>query len=485
MSNGRLELFYNCNRGLNIPRLYNYLEKSYNENPADTFLIVLFIRDCRNGRGERFLGRKALSWLLLKDPTRFDRIISYIPEIGRWDDFLSFWPNVIYCEKKSIEYIEKNFNMKFSENKLKKVKEVQTKILKVFAGQLICDLENMEKGEPISLCAKWAPTENCRLDRDKKVVKTLCDIVEWDKKHYRKVYISPLRKYGKVVERILCDGEIKNINMDFVPVKAMKKYKKKFIDTIPDKYYSRKIFFEYHKNYPQEIIYELRKNGYSNLIKKKWKNLKTEHPDIFTEYICVMDNSPSINEWVENNNANILPADIIYSFSLFFTQFLKSPFKNSIINLHHEPKLYKITGKTLEEKYNFLKDLPWGMTTSLEKIYTIIYKKISRKNLNKNYKIIIFSDKPINKAIPDYKKTFEIEAKYKNSDYNLPEVLYWNLNNDYSYPKSKKINNIKIINGYSTHILDFIISDSEYNPKNLLQSIMDNYLYSNLKNVLE
>ena len=69
--------------------------------------------------------------------------------------------------------------------------------------------------------------------------------------------------------------------------------------------------------------------------------------------------------------------------------------------------------------------------------------------------------------------------------YNLPEILYWNLNNSTSYPKSKKYKNIQTINGYSQYILDFIISNSQYNPKELLIRILTDYNYYNLKMILD
>lgn len=479
MIDSRLELFYNCVRELNIPQLYSYLKNSYKEEPDDTFIIAMYIRDCREGLGERLLGRKALGWLLLKDPVRFDRIIPWIPEYGRWDDLLYFWPGVLYPEKNSIKYIKKNFNIKVDEEKLNKIKEVQIKTVMIIAGQLANDVESMNKNQMISLCAKWAPSENCSLDRDKKVVNTLCKIMEWTKKEYRQKYLSPLRSYGKVLERLLCDNNLEDINMDLVSSRAMIKYRNTFIGKIPDKYYSRKIIFDYHKIYPHDIIFELRKKGFSKLIKEKWKNMKIDYDDVHKNFLCILDNSPSINSWKNPSLSDILPSDVIYSLGLFFPSLLSSPYKNNIIPLHHEPKIFKITGKTLGDKYTFIKDLPWGMQITLEKIYTLIIKK---RNIVEIPDVLIVSDKSIEKAIPDFKETFKIEETYKKQNFNLPNILFWNLNGNSGYPTVKNYKNIQIINGYSLHVLDCVITNKKYDPNRIMENKIHNARYKKILN---
>ena len=56
---GRISLFFKGVRGLSIPKLYQYLSKCAKESLLDTFLLVFHLRDCRGGKGERDLGRKA------------------------------------------------------------------------------------------------------------------------------------------------------------------------------------------------------------------------------------------------------------------------------------------------------------------------------------------------------------------------------------------------------------------------------------------
>ena len=160
---GRIQLFYNSNRNLNIPMLYSYLKKAYSENPLETAILIFYIRDCVDGKGERLLGRKALGWLLLKDYKTFYKLFTIIPYYGRWDDLIYLWPGVLFSKKNSIKSIRNNFNIKVSEEDLQNIQNLQKEIVTYYGNRLVFDRELMLKEDTPSFAAKWAPTENCRL----------------------------------------------------------------------------------------------------------------------------------------------------------------------------------------------------------------------------------------------------------------------------------------------------------------------------------
>lgn len=89
-TSGRIGLFFKSVRNLNIPNLYQYLREAAQENIIDTFLLAFHIRDCRGGKGERELGRRAFIWLFLNYPHEFQKIAHFIPEYGRWQEIPTF-----------------------------------------------------------------------------------------------------------------------------------------------------------------------------------------------------------------------------------------------------------------------------------------------------------------------------------------------------------------------------------------------------------
>ena len=130
--NGRLSLFFKTDRGLNLPTLYKYLSESSKESIVDTFLICFHLRDCRGGKGERELGRKALTWLFINFPDTFEKISYLIPEYGRWDDMMQFFPNVLNLH--NINYVKDNFISTIpDENYLVYLRIKQTNIIQIFA----------------------------------------------------------------------------------------------------------------------------------------------------------------------------------------------------------------------------------------------------------------------------------------------------------------------------------------------------------------
>ena len=200
--------------------LYEHLRRSADENLPDTIVIIFHIRDCRGGKGERELGIKALIWLFLNYPSEFMKVTSLIPMYGRWDDYLRFFPSVLdpWAPDENIgENIDRGLCAFY-----------QTCLVNSMGIKLKADLLSMKKGLPVSLCAKWAPSEKDSMDRRFCVVRALCLSMNISFKTYRTQYLSPLRSYLKIVEKYMCENKWENINYSSVPFYAMKKLERAF-----------------------------------------------------------------------------------------------------------------------------------------------------------------------------------------------------------------------------------------------------------------
>ena len=476
---GRIQLFYNSERDLNIPMLYSYLDKSYKESQIETIILIFYIRDCREGKGERLLGRKALGWLFLKDYKTFSKIYTLVPLYGRWDDLVYFWPGVLFPHNEPIKFIKNNFNIKINENDLKEIKKIQKEILLYFGQQLIKDRELHLVGKQPSRLAKWAPTENCKIDRSRNVVSTLCKAMGWSKKEYRKNYLSPLRDYLQIVERYLCDNKVHDLDFDNIPVNALKKYRKKLRDVSPAKYYTRKIFIiEPNNPYPYQIVRDIRKTGgfFPPIWKSIGKKLKT-----IKDCLCILDNSPSTNSWYIDDGKDFLPSDIIYSMCLIISENHSRNFKDTLITFSTNPTLEKIPKGTLENKYKHLKLLPWGFVLDIEKVYDLFLtspKKIPKK-------FLIISDKKIEDGIINISSLKSIKKKFDELDLFFPNILYWNLNYDQvKYPTVTTKNNIEIITGFSDHVIDALLEGRNFEPLYPVQKVVFSDRYFKIGDLL-
>lgn len=160
-------------------RMYYILDKNMSMNLHETIIECFFVRDHRDGRGERDLGRVCFNWLADMHPIIFLRVFQHIPVYGRWDDLL---------------YI--------------KNPQIKPFIYDYLSNQINTDYFNMTVGNKISICAKWMPTEGKSFARHRK--SDFCLLLKHMKmtpKEYR-VRLTNLRSYLDIPEHHLCSGNL-------------------------------------------------------------------------------------------------------------------------------------------------------------------------------------------------------------------------------------------------------------------------------------
>jgi hypothetical protein len=482
--NGRLSLFFNTNKCLNIPKFYSYLEKSSKESIIDTFLLVFYIRDCRGGKGERELGRYGLTWLFLKYPSYFSKIMNFLPKYGRWDDIMEIWPKKL--DLNDIDFICDNYCIDKNHIKIDYLKKVQNDSILFVGNQLIKDKKNMLEGNSISLCAKWCPSENCSLDIKYCLAKILCKTMKWSMKEYRKEFLSPLRKYLKIIETFVCNSEWEKIDFDNIPYYCVKKYKKIFKKNIPEKY-------DFWKNnttnnnllLPHQILSNIRNNINTNMYNKHWETIEKNFEDL-QNMICVCDVSPSMYKWEDKNIiSNFLPVDISISLSLLISKYNNTIFNNHIISFSTNPEFIIIDNQdSLSEKYNKIKNMNWEGNSNIDSILTLILDKLlkHKKIENSPDSLIIISDMKINNL--EYENDTinldKITQTYKLNGYKIPKIIFWNLNSSSNELPIYQINNITIISGFSLIILKNIIFKKNFDASDIMNNLIYNDRYNSI-----
>ncbi len=497
VSDGRLSLFFKSVRGLNENKMIEYIEKASKENIVDTFLLAFNIRDCRGGKGEREIGRMCLKWLFLNYPEEFMDIINLIPEYGRWDDLLEFFPKVLYITPYNIT---DNITDNFENNVNDTVKYTlciynQNRIVKLFGETLKKDKELMMEGKPCSIACKWAPTENDSMDKIYKVYKTLADSMGITCKELRKIYLTPLRTYINVVEHYMCAKEWNKIDYSKVPSCAMLKLKKAFEknDEIRFKEWSEKLHSGETKVcgkqlFPYELVKEMRtKNESDEVCEAQWKTIKelTLKNGTLSKSIVICDTSGSME------SPNYVPIDVSISMGLIISECTIGDFHNNVITFNNIPQFVNIKDGTLYERYRQLKSIPWGGSTDLQKTFEMILEKgkeakISQEDMPETMWII--SDMQFN--IIDQKITnFQyIDELYKNSGYTRPNIIFWNVNGSFEdFPVSVDDNGTCLISGFSTAIMKSIIEigKEDLNSYTILRKTLDSERLQKVKDALE
>lgn len=446
------------------------LDLAWEESKIDTLKILFQGRDCRNGKGIRQSFFFAINYLSIKNPEWILINLDIIPHFGRYKDW--------------IELINTN---------------TQSVIINLICDQLKKDIINMNNNNNISLLAKWIPSEKKKLNKNNKITKLitrkLYDINEKEPyKKFRKEYISPLRNYLNIVENKMCKNKWNEINLSIIPSCALNKYKKVFIKHLSIYFYkwieevkSGKSKINTKQLYPHELVKQyINNNKYDELIETQWIDMINNYKKLgtFNKSIVLCDVSSSMNG---------LPLYVSIALGIVISSLTNDLFKNIVISFSSNPNINIIPEycKSLYDKVNFLKNIPWEGNTNLYNVFELILNYAKKYNLNPDdmpEKLYIFSDMEFNEACNDYnynKSIFEnIKQLYSNTKYTLPQLFFWNLkSNNNHIPVSFDENNVCLLSGFSPNILKNILNHDNITPYNIMRNIIDDDKYSIIKSI--
>ena len=372
---GLVSLFFKTSLGMVDEQINEYMELASKENLIDIFILAFHIRDCREGKGLRTIGRKLLVWLFLNYPVEFSKVYHLIPEYGRWDDMFCFFPSVI--EKSNIPVCNINSRM---------VSVISPSIVDFYGKKLIEDEKNMKNGERCSLSAKWSPSENDSMDKKYKTFSTLAKAMKISPRNLRKKYNTPLRSYLNVVERFICSGKWDHIDYNKVPSCAMKKLRKAFEKHDSERFLEWRNGLESGRTkvnakqlQPFEIVREFRtKHETDPVLEAQWKVIveETKKTGVLSDSVIVVDTSSSMD------SPNYLPLDIAVSMGMLISECVQGPFHNHIITFHTNPKFIVVKdGREAYDRWRQIRNCEWGGSTDIQKVFDMILERCKNSNL--------------------------------------------------------------------------------------------------------
>lgn len=482
-----LDLFTNIIRDYDYKELDKLLYKCMKKDPYKTIAIIFNSRDRIDGKKEKKISNDAYCWLKLNkyEKTYECNIENYINKYGSWKDVLYFMSKI---------YKNRTYNDIFES--------------KLFAEQLIKDKINYDNNEVVSLCAKWCPSEKSKYQKKYNIYnKIMYNILDLDlteetdiknkNEYFRKKYLTPLRTKIDIVETKMCKADWKNINYEKVPSIATKKYKNAFMKNDEERYmqYLNNVSKGIQKINVTGILPHELVNYYLQdfdreidlTIENQWKTIldNMKKSELFNELIAVVDVSGSM---FSASNGSI-PAQVAIALGLLISNCCKGLFKNTIISFHSTPSFHKVTGTTLKEQILSIINTDWGYNTNFEKIADLIIDYGKNNKLENNEmpkKLVILSDMQFDEAVrDDNDNDKELESlynifsnKFKKNHYDVPKMIYWNLNadNSKSFPVNAKVKNTAIISGFSEQLLKIFMTYDDFSPEIILDSILEKYM---------
>lgn len=439
---------------------------------------LFFLRDIRGGLGERRTFRICLQYLVKSHKELALAIMGLIPEYGRYDDLLVYVDSDL-CDD-VCDYIKE---------------------------QLDKDLKAMEKGEEVSLLAKWLPSNNTSSAESRRLARIITGKLRMPPEKYRRV-LKKLRNYIEVTEAKISRNKWDQVDYEKVPAKASLKYDKAFAKH--DK--ARRIdYFEKVLNgeakikatglMPYEIVHRIFGQCISVscnedlLTELSWQKLVEEGFENewgLEDCIVVADTSGSMMSLA--TGSRITAMEVCYSLAVYFAQILKGPFKDKVITFSARPKFIELTkGNNLKEKLEIMKAYSEIANTNIEAVFNLILEEAVKNHCKQEElpkQVLIISDMEFDSARADHtpmERLFEtIERKYNEAGYKLPRLIFWNLcGRTDTIPMVENENGIALLSGFSQNAIKIAAEKTEKDPYGALKKVLDSPRYEVVKKALQ
>lgn len=449
-ANACVDLFFNVGamRGKNVIPTFT---AAYVENQDLAVRIALWARDVRGGAGERKVFRDILLEISRHNSDACVAIMRKVPELGRWDDLLIF-------EKDSVA--------------------------EAVAFTMISDALKEGNG----LCAKWMPRKGEHAVR-------LREFLGWTPKFYRKRLVE----LTKVVEQDMCANKWDEINFNHVPSLASARYKKAFARHTPKygEWVQRLVKGDPTAKvnagavYPYDVLkgvigsYSMRyDNNNLNHIIAQWDALPNYVGDANILPLVDVSGSMMCSAGKDNSKSKTTCLDVSVSLGLYLADKNKGKFKNTFLTFSSEPKLQHLSGNIID-KVRQISQSEWGMSTNLhaaiKKILDVAIKGNVPQEEMPNI-LLILSDMQFNECTRYDDSAMEMIArKYEQYGYEMPKIVFWNLNAKDNVPVKFDKTGTALVSGFSPSIVKSVLAgDMEnFTPEGImLKTVMsDRYNY--------
>lgn len=442
-------------RNRNEDEILNLFYGALKEDKLLAMKLLFYIRDVRGGLGEKNTFRVILKSLANTHPYLVKKNIELIPYYGRYDDLLMLLDT-----------------------------ECKTEVIELIARQLMDDYGSSRP----SLLAKWLPSENASSNKTKRMARKLASELHLSRKQYRKI-LSSLRSRINLVETLLTDKRYDEIEFDKLPSCAGFKYRKAFYEHEELKY-RYKDFLE-DKNtkvnasvlYPYEIVRKAFKGEDAVALDKYWECLTDYFEGKSCNILPVVDVSGSMIWGCDNKS--VRPIDVAISLGLYCAERNHGEFYNHFISFSSEAELIEIIGNNIVEKTYNVRMSKKGFDTNIESVFDLVLNTLKNGNLSDEYlpkHIVIISDMEFNEATTDKEDSVtlmeSIRKKWIEEGYEMPHLVYWNVNSRQNNISDLGDDNITYVSGLTPMIFECIMKGKS--GIEFMLDILNNGRYSSI-----
>lgn len=455
---------------------------AYSEDKELALRNMAYLRDIREGLGEREAFRRMFYELIDSDNEVASKFLDYIPFLGRWDD-LAF----VYAHAKKNE----------SRNRV-----VIERVIEIIEEQLEKDLLGFSNGEEISLMAKWLPSPSVKNKERKQQANMLAYDLNMKVSTFRKT-LSKLRKHIGIVETKLTDRDYSEINFETLPSRALYKYRQAFerhMENEYDNFLNRVESGEVKMNASNVLPYEIVRDysGTDNdnwfwepseiqelnqSLEATWKSLDDAIGNAEESVIVVADTSGSMTG---------SPWNVAQSLAIYSAERLKGAFEGHFITFSSEPKLIELPKNgTLMQKINEYNKHSIIDNTNIQAVFDLILETAVSSGTSQEdmpTKIIIVSDMQFDSMTSNSDLTnFEnAKRKFKEAGYDMPNMVFWNVDSrSDDTPVRHNEQGVALVSGLTPNIFKQVLLKEFSTPRDMMIETLMSERYDFVKETLK
>ncbi len=410
-------------------------QKIWIVDKALAFKLLLWLRDCRGGAGNRSGARQCYQWLAKYDPEWLKTNISLLPEIGRWDDLRCLFNS-------DLEYL---------------------------AAKLWSD--NLKKN---ILSAKWA-------DRTDKPLQKFLNLTEADLRKF----LSKIRK-DHIVEHKMCTNRWNEVEYEKIPSVAMSRYTNAFGKHDEERFEKFKEDLKTDKKkvhasvlFPHDCIRTVL-NGDSEIGEAQFNALPNFLKEVKERIIVISDTSGSM---CINVSGSVQAIHISQGMALYCSAKIpkNNPFYKKFIGFCSEGKFKNWNDMTFSQAIQNRSIFDYAVgSTRIDKALDLILDTAKFFNLTNEQiptTLLIISDMQFHNDGCQNSDTEVNQAlnKWTKTNYNKPKIVYWNTDGYAGSPEIANSYNVALVSGFSPAILKAIFSGDDFSPKAIMLRALEKY----------
>lgn len=422
-----VDLFYDigASRGKNIVPQF---ERAFQHDPELATRVALWARDVRGGSGERQLFRDILLHLENLHPEMLHKILPHVPVFGRWDDILIF----------------------------------KTEEFKSLAYTMLGDALRDRNG----LAAKWTPRKGA-------VAVELRKFYGMTPKQYRKSLVA----LTNVVETKMCAKQWNDIEFGKLPSLAAARYQKAFGRNAADAYAAYKAALAAGTAkinaaavYPYDVLRSIAV-GDAAVARAQWEALPNYMGD--APVLPMVDVSGSMRCPVGGyaSKSNLTCMDVAVSLGLYCADKNRGAFKDLFLTFTSDSKLVQLKGDIVSKAAQ-MQSADWGGSTNLHSAFEAVLRVAVQNQVpqaDMPQYIVIFSDMQFNHCVQhDDSAMSMIERKYRSAGYEVPKIIFWNLNASGNVPVAFDKSGAALVSGFSPAVMKSILAAKDFTPRGIM-----------------